>query len=77
MAVSISIASILYFIVMFLFLSCYNVSLRFSCASFFGVNAVNWHSKLNLEKKKYRVPQKYIHFASSRSHTIKTLKSYT
>ena len=45
MAVSISIASTLHFIVMILFLSFYNVSLRFSCASFFGVNVVTWHSK--------------------------------
>ena len=45
MAVSISIASILYFIAMIWFLSSYNVSLRFSCVSFFGVNVVTWHSK--------------------------------
>ena len=50
MAVSISIAS-MHFIVMILFLSCYNVSLRFFCASFFGVNVVTWHSKYILERK--------------------------
>ena len=53
MAASISIASVLCFIVMVLFLSCYNVSLRFSCASFFGVDVVTWHSnKTQKERKK-------------------------
>ena len=47
MAVSISIAS-MHFIVMILFLSFYNVSLRFSRASFFGGNVVTWHSKYTL-----------------------------
>ena len=41
----------MYFIVMILFLPCYNVSLHVSSASFFGVNVVTWHSQQNIKKK--------------------------
>ena len=42
---------ILYFNAMIWFLPWYNVSLGFSCVSFFGINIVTWHSKENSERK--------------------------
>ena len=40
---------------MILFLSCYSVSLRFSCVFSFGAKVVTWHSKQSLEKMTKRV----------------------